>query len=112
MTFINAIEQGDVRLFSHFESDGIMWAGSGNRTVDHKVEFKKYFQLEPVVQISVTLMDADSNMHVRYSLTAENITNNGFDIVFKTWLDSRFARVWVHWMAIGEGNDPDMWDNL
>ena len=87
-----------------------MWAGTGERAVRHKVAFENGFQEKPVVQLSITLMDADSNQHLRYSLNVEKITKNEFEVVFKTWSDSRFARVWVSWTAYGQVPDPDMWD--
>ncbi len=97
-------------MFSHFESNGEMWAGTGDRSLIHNVSFTADFVSPPSVQTSITLMDAASDQHLRYILNAENISENDFDIVFKTWLDSRFARVWVSWIAIGKVRDPDMWD--
>lgn len=97
-------------LFSHFDSDGEMWAGKGERSIRHRVQFNIEFMKSPIVQIAITFMDADSNQHLRYMLIADNVSKNNFDIVFKTWSDSRFARVWVNWTAIGEKRDPQMWD--
>lgn len=87
-----------------------MWAGTGEREVRHKITFDTEFIDSPSIQISITLMDADTNQHLRYSINSENITVSAFEIVFKTWSDSRFARLWVNWMAIGERRDPKMWD--
>ncbi|MEC8667985.1 MAG: H-type lectin domain-containing protein [Pseudomonadota bacterium] len=36
--------------------------------------------------------------------------DDGFDIVFRTWGDSRIARARVGWMAIGEVGAPGDWD--
>lgn len=112
MTHIFNIEQGEARLFSDFESNGNMWSGKGDRRVDYHINLGNLYKTPPKILINITLLDAASDQHVRFSLAAENITNSGFDIVFKTWLDSRFARVWVQWTALGEISDPDMWENL
>ncbi len=37
------------------------------------------------------------------------IRAEGFAIVFRTWGDSKVARVRVSWMAIGELFEPDDW---
>ena len=89
-----------------------MWSGTGDRQVVHTVEFDASFNRPPIVQLAVTLLDAASDKHLRYALTSENITEHSFDIVFKTWLDSRFARVWIDWTAMGSRSDPDMWHDV
>jgi hypothetical protein len=46
----------------------------------------------------------------RSELVAENISETGFDVVFRTWSDSRVARVRAAWMAIGDLPFEDDWD--
>ena len=43
-------------------------------------------------------------------IKAEAITPEGFNIVFRTWGDSRVTRVRASWTAIGELKDTDEWD--
>ena len=64
----------------------------------------------PMVHTSISLWDVDTKSPVRVEVTAENITPRGFDIVFRTWLDTRIARLRVAWMAIGELPHEDDWD--
>ena len=104
------IDQGDVVLFSDFEDGGIMWTGTGPRERRQAVKFSEAFRAEPVVHTSISMWDVDTASAVRAEVVAENITRTGFDIVFRTWLDTRVARVRVAWMGIGELPHEDDWD--
>jgi len=104
------IDQGDVVLFSDFEDGGDMWTGTGPRERRQAVRFGAAFRSEPTVQTSISLWDIDTKSPVRVEVTAENVTEQGFEIVFRTWLDTRVARVRVAWMAIGELPNEDDWD--
>jgi hypothetical protein len=52
----------------------------------------------------------DSAHNVRADLAAENVSETGFDAVFRTWKDTKVARVRISWIAIGEISDDDDWD--
>lgn len=104
------IDQGDVVLFSDFEDGGAMWTGTGPRERRRAVRFAEAFCSNPVVHTSISLWDVDTNNPLRVEVTAENITPEGFEIVFRTWLDTRIARVRAAWMAIGELRHEDDWD--
>jgi hypothetical protein len=43
-------------------------------------------------------------------ISAETITVEGFVIVFRTWGDSRVARVRADWLAIGALRGEDDWE--
>lgn len=104
------IDQGDVVLFSDFEDGGEMWIGTGPRERRKPVAFDEPFREVPVVQASVSLWDVDTGSAVRAEVLAENVTEAGFDIVFRTWSDTRVARIRVAWMAIGELPHEDDWE--
>ena len=104
------IDQGDTILFSDFADEGPMWTGQGERERRLPVSFEKPFRSPPVVHLSVSLWDVDTEPAMRGELISENVTEDGFDIVFRTWLDSRFARMRVSWIAIGELPHEDDWD--
>ena len=55
----------------------------------------------PVVHLGVGMWDLDSDRNQRGDLQVENVTLTGFDILFRTWGDTRIARMRVEWMAIG-----------
>ncbi|WP_439153805.1 H-type lectin domain-containing protein [Yoonia sp.] len=104
------IAQGDAVLFSDFEDDGPMWRGVGQRESRSKVSFAQAYRTVPHVQVSVSMLDMSNISNIRLDVQAENITETGFDIVFRTWADSQVARVRVAWMSIGELPDEDNWD--
>ena len=47
---------------------------------------------------------------IRADDAAETVTENGSDLVFRTWGDTRVARGRIGWIAIGELSDEDDWD--
>ncbi len=105
-----AVDQGDIILFSDFENGGDMWTGSGARERRQLVEFGSAFYSPPMVHTSISLWDVDTESPVRIEVTAQSVTNVGFDIVFRTWLDTRVARLRVAWMAIGQVKHEDVWE--
>lgn len=109
-THLVGIDQGDVPLFSDFEDGGEMWTGTGPRERRKKVRFKEAFRSPPTVQVGLSLADMDSAHNIRAEVTSERITRHTFDLVFRTWGDSRAARVRMNWLAIGELSDDDDWD--
>ncbi len=104
------IAQGDVQLFADYIDDGPMWAESGDREYRREISFGERFKSAPTVQVGVSLLDIDHSANTRYEIVAENVTAKGFEIVFRTWSDTRVARVRASWMAIGETPNHDDWD--
>lgn len=104
------IEQGAQILFSDFAHDGPMWKGSGPREVRLDQKFTERFSTPPTVTIGISMWDLDHSTNARVDITAENITPTGFEIVFRTWADTRIARVRADWMAIGHVKDDEDWD--
>ena len=104
------IDQGDDVLFSDYEDGGEMWTGSGSRERIRKVKFSEPFKVPPAVQVSLSMWDMDSATNARADVSAQKITEKGFEIMFYTWADTRIARARVRWMAIGEVKDEDDWE--
>lgn len=104
------VDQGDVLLFSDFENGGRMWAGDGPRVRRRKVSFAETFRSPPAVHVSITMWDTDGDRNQRADIAADKISETGFTLVFRTWGDSRVARVRAGWMAIGELRNADDWD--
>ncbi|MDQ2067388.1 H-type lectin domain-containing protein [Xinfangfangia sp. CPCC 101601] len=102
--------QGSRVLFSDFADDGVMWTGNGNRECRFMVTFKPAFRQVPAVTVGISMWDMDHKTNSRADISAENVTASGFHIVFRTWGDSRVARVRADWMAIGAVKDDDDWD--
>ncbi len=103
------IDQGEAALFSDYEDGGDMWTGNGPRERRLAVKFRESYQSPPVVHVALSMWDMDSATNARADISAENITAEGFDMVFKTWGDSRIARARARWMAMGAVAHDDDW---
>ena len=104
------IDQGSTILFSDFEDGGKMWTGNGPREVRKKIRFSEAYKSVPAVMVGISMWDLDQKTNQRSDLCAEKVTETGFEIVFKTWSDTRVARIRADWTAIGEVSDDDDWD--
>ena len=104
------VEQGDVHLFSDYEDGGEMWTGSGPREVRKRVSFSTPFRAPPAVNVALSMWDMDQKTNARAEILAEKVSVGGFEVVFKTWADTRVARVRASWMAIGELPFDDDWE--
>ena len=103
------VDQGEEVLFSDYEDGGEMWTGSGTRERRRHVAFGTAFKSPPVVHLSLSLWDMDSATNARADMEADKITETGFDVAFRTWDDTRIARIRVRWLAIGEAYHEDEW---
>lgn len=108
--YLIGIDQGQELMFSDFEDGGPMWTGEGPREARKAVEFSESFTEPPTVHLSMGMFDTDGQSNQRADLKAEEITPTGFDVVFRTWGDSRVARVRVDWLAIGAVADDEAWE--
>ena len=96
-------------MFADFAVGGMMWTGQGERESRHLIQFSEPFVSLPAVHVSIAMWDMDHKHNARADIMAENISETGFDLVFRTWGDSRIARVRADWMAIGAVKDEDDW---
>jgi hypothetical protein len=104
------IQQGSRVLFSDFADGGAMWTGQGDRESRHLITFKEPYLEPPVVTAHISMWDIDNKNTSRADITAEKITTSGFHLVFRTWGDTRVARVRANWIALGAVRDEDDWD--
>ena len=104
------VEQGARVLFTDFEDGGEMWTGTGPREHRQRLIFGEPFRAPPAVHVAMAMVDLDHSTNHRADISAENIAADGFDIVFRTWGDSRVARVRASWIAIGEVAHDDDWE--
>jgi hypothetical protein len=104
------IDQGSRILFNDFAHDGAMWTGNGPREVRQAQRFSATFLAPPAVTVSISMWDIDHLTNSRVDISAEAITETGFDIVFRTWGDTRVARIRADWTALGPLRDEDDWD--
>ena len=104
------ILQGTHVLFSDYADGGMMWTGHGAREKRVAVTFSQPFTEVPAVLIGISMWDIDHKTNSRVDISAETVTAAGFEIVFRTWGDSRIARIRAGWTAIGPVADDDAWD--
>ncbi|MEX3016406.1 H-type lectin domain-containing protein [Gymnodinialimonas hymeniacidonis] len=74
------------------------------------MEFTEAYLEPPMVHVAISMWDTGGDTNQRADLRAEKITTKGFSLVFRTWGDSRVARIRADWMAIGQLPDDDIWD--
>lgn len=104
------IDQGAEMMFSDFENGGPMWTGNGTRKKEVPVTFSRPFRAPPSVHVSLSMMDMDQKTNLRADISARDVSEKGFTILFQTWEDSRVARVRADWIAIGALEDELDWD--
>lgn len=104
------VVQGSRVLFSDFVNGGPMWAGEGAREARAEIVFSERFLAPPAVTATISLWDFDKATNLRAEITPEQVTEACFDLVFRTWGDTRVARIRADWLAIGPVPDEDDWD--
>lgn len=102
--------QGSRVMFSDFEDGGIMWTGTGPREVRVRIDFDEPFKSPPAVLTGLAMFDMDEGSNQRADLSYGNVSEAGFDLIFRTWGDTRVARVRADWTAIGEVRAEDEWE--
>lgn len=88
-------------VFNHVDTGEFMWTGSGGRRVEIPISFARPFVSTPLVVLGLTGIDSSQSENLRFNLTAEDVSGQGFTIVFVTWDDTRIARASASWTAIG-----------
>lgn len=101
------VQQGSAFLFSAFEDGGPMWTGAGPRVERVAVSFPTPFRGVPVVHVGLSMWDIAVDANQRVDLSAEGVADTGFTLVFRTWGDTRVARVRAEWLAIGPADHVD-----
>lgn len=97
-------------LFAAFDDGGEMWTGHGARESRLEVAFGQSFVGTPAIHIGLSMWDIDNGDNQRADISADNITPDGFTIVFRTWGATRVARVRADWLAIGAARHIEDWD--
>ncbi len=102
--------QGSKVMFADFAHGGEMWTGNGPRESRHTVQFDAPFAEAPTVMVGIAMWDMDQTTAVRADIAAEKVSRKGFDLVFRTWADTRVARIRADWTALGPVRTEDDWD--
>lgn len=73
---------------------------SGDRTYSIEVNFPQGFNVKPEIILSVSNIDADKDVNLRYDVVAKAISRDGFVITIKTWSDSKIHGIGGSWLAV------------
>ena len=104
------ILNGSHMIFADFADGGEMWTGRGPRERRHHVTFADQFTATPIVTVTISMWDMSQETAFRADISAENVRGDGFDMVFRTWSDTRVARIRADWTALGPMRSDDEWD--
>ena len=88
-------------IFNHVDRNEPMWSDEGDREVRVQVAFAAPYHKPPHITIGLSGIDSSRGQNLRFNLTAEDVTRDGFVIQFVTWDDTKIARASVTWSAIG-----------
>lgn len=108
--FAVGVANGSELMFSDYQTGGPMWAGEGPREARIKIDFPEAFADCPRIMVSLSMWDIESSANQRANIQAENVTTTSFDLVFRSWADTKVARVRAEWIAIGPLPHPEVWD--
>ena len=87
-----------------------MWTGRGPRERRREIRFGETFRNMPVVHVGLSMWDVGNEAATRMDIKAETVTPESFDLVFRSWGDTRVARVRASWIAFGELKHADDWE--
>lgn len=75
---------------------------TGERTMTVDVDFDKPFDTKPNIFLSITQIDADKDVNLRYNVEAMSISRDGFTLKIRTWADSKVFSLSGFWLAHAE----------
>jgi hypothetical protein len=96
------IESGHVSGCSEKIKNWKLGEGSGPRESSLRITFANAFSDIPKVSIGLVYIDAEKGPREALELRTDNISKDGFDIIFGTWLDAHVAEIRVNWLAYGK----------
>ncbi|HBQ37160.1 MAG TPA: hypothetical protein DD729_10070, partial [Rhodobacteraceae bacterium] len=73
------------------------------------VTFPELVTSAPLVPATISMWDFDHGTNQRADISTQKISLNNFELVFKTWGDTRVARIRADWLAFGEIKGEDDW---
>ena len=94
-----------------FSSSWTLLNNDGDRTTIKHINFKNPFIVKPQVITSLNNLDVDKDRNLRIKVSPLNVTENGFDIEFRTYSDTRIFSAGVVWFAHeSEDKGSDLWN--
>jgi hypothetical protein len=73
----------------------------GERNFKYHINYPQEFtEGLPVVLVMLSGIDADKATNQRFLVATNNITQYGFNVLYKAWGDTRVYSAWTTWIAI------------
>jgi hypothetical protein len=93
------IQSGELSKNRGNNPDWGLHEGFGRRTYSAHITFSQSFSAVPIVRVSLRGADVDHERNFRLDVWAENVTRDGFDLVYSTWHDSIVYGATATWVA-------------
>jgi hypothetical protein len=71
----------------------------GERSVTLDIHFAEPFAKKPKIILTITQLDSDKNVNLRYKPEAISISRDGFTLKVSTWADSKIFSLSGSWLA-------------
>ena len=100
-SFAQQIESGT--FFANSKTAGYtLNANKGDRSVSIEVTFTEPFKVKPNIVISVSQIEAGNDARVRYNVSPQFISRDGFIIKISTWSESKIYQIGGGWVAVSK----------
>ncbi len=76
-------------------------SGIGGRDYATRITFPSKYTSPPDVFVSIQIFDMQSGPNPRIAVYPQNITSDGFDLLFYTWADTIIYSAGASWIAYG-----------
>jgi hypothetical protein len=75
---------------------------NGERSITLDVHFTESFIKKPFIILTVTQLDADKDVNLRYRVETISVSRDGFTLKVNTWADSKIYSLSGNWLAYAE----------
>ena len=88
-----------------------MESGEGDRKLEVRINFTQKFNSIPKVSLGIKSYVSSNSAHTRLHLYPKDISQDGFTLVFRTWIDTKVSELESIWIAFGESEDSHNEEN-
>jgi len=75
---------------------------NGDRSITLDIHFTEPFTKKPKIILTITQLDSDKDVNLRYKPEAISISRDGFTLKVNTWADSKIFSLSGNWLAYVE----------
>ena len=80
-----------------------LYTGSGHRTTDYAIAFRRPFRIPPKVHVGLSGEDVIDGANHRLVVQVVGVGREGFVLRYHTWSNTRVWSAGVNWIAFGAG---------